>query len=183
MKEAQGCWGDSLPDYAHPLMAIDFEVQESAPEAVAIAPPEPATVRLALEHLRPFEIVESQFQQVGVTFKNAIALVPSNPAFPPHQGEMVLMAAPKPGCIEAHFAKPVRSVTGRVTSSHRAVMAAFDGNDQPIAQTESRGANLAGSEAGLPPNLALRLNAANIRRVRFYSFDGQLTLGELSFSA
>lgn len=138
-------------------------------------------VNLNFGKLQPFEVVNRQFQRLGVTFANAIALSPSNPAYPSPTGRMVIMGCPKAGWLEASFDAPVKFVSSCVTSSRPTVMAAFDSNNQPVAQTEMRTANLAGSNSELPPNVELRLNGDNIRRVTFYSFDGQLTVGEFSF--
>lgn len=137
---------------------------------------------LKLDQLNPFERVEQQFQDLGVTFKNAIALTPSNPAYPTRPGQTVLMGCPKSGWLEAKFDRPVRYVSGQITSSRRTVMAAFDANDCPIAQAESSGPNLATSASELSPNLELSLRGDEIRRVTFYAFDGQLTLSEFSFA-
>lgn len=138
-------------------------------------------VSLDLEDLTCFEVVEQQFSELGVTFVNAIALHPSNPAYPPHSGTTVLMAAPKSGWFEATFRRPVRFVSGYVTSSRRTVLAAFDAEDQPLIQAESPEPNLAGLDADTQPNVQLSLRAANIHRVTFYAFDGNLTIGAFSF--
>lgn len=140
-------------------------------------------VSLNFGKLQPFEIVNRQFQRLGVTFANAIALSPSNPAYPSSTGHMVVMGCPRGGWLEATFDAPVKFVSSCVTSSRPTVMAAFDGNNQPLGQTEMQTANLAGSNSELPPNVELQLNADNICRVTFYSFDGQLTVGEFSFGS
>jgi hypothetical protein len=141
-----------------------------------------AHVQLKFENLACFEAVDRQFERWGVTFSNVIALQPSNPAYAPRSGTTVLMGAPKSGWLEATFHCPVRYVSGNVTSSRRAVLTAFDTDNQPLTQTESPGANLAGADAETPPNLQLSLSAENIRRVTIYAFDGQLTLDEFSFT-
>jgi hypothetical protein len=141
----------------------------------------PHTICLDLEVLECYEVVQHQFEQWGVRFANAIALHPSNPAFPPHSGTKVLMGAPKSGWLEATFVKPVRYVSGFVTSSRATVMAAFNEQNQPLAQTKTPGANLAGGSADLSPNMQLSLQVDNIHRVTFQAFDGQLTLDDFSF--
>lgn len=148
----------------------------------SLAPSVPTCVRLDMEELQCFEVVDRQFQEQGVTFSNAIALIPSNPAFPPRSGMKVLMGAPKEGWVEATFSNPVKFVGGYVTSSRRTVLAAFDDQDQPVARTESRGGNLAGSNSPTPPNVQLCLQGQNIRRVTFHTFDGQLTLDDFMFA-
>src|SRR5919202_261193 len=46
----------------------------------------PSSVCLNLEDLKCFEVVDRQFHRYGITFENAIALQPSNPAYPPRTG-------------------------------------------------------------------------------------------------
>jgi hypothetical protein len=142
----------------------------------------PTCVRLDVEDLECFEVVNDQFADLGVTFTNAVALTPSNPSYPPHSGTKVLMGAPKSGWLEATFLRPVQFVGAFVTSSRCAVLAAFDSNNQPIAQSKSPAANLAGSDSKVPANVQLSLSGKDIRRVRFYSFDGQMTVDDFSFS-
>jgi len=154
-------------------------METSASEAVAL--PSLPQVRLNLNQLRPFEVVERQFQNHGVTFKNAIALIPSNPAFPARNGKTVLMGCPKSGWMEATFERPVEFVAGFVTASCNTVMAAYDAENRPLAQTRTAGPNLAGSNAEIPPNAELSLRVRNIRRVTFQAFDGHLTLGDFCF--
>lgn len=147
-----------------------------------LAPCTPACIRLNLEDLQCFEAVNSQFQDWGVVFTNAIAVHPSNPAYPSRGGKTVLMGAPKSGWLEATFARPVQFVSSFVTSSRRTVLSAFDVNNQEIAQTSSPGANLAGSDSKTPPNLQLSIKGNNIHRITLHVFDGNLTVSDFSFS-
>lgn len=139
-------------------------------------------VRLDLEDLECFEVVDRQFETWGVRFSNAIALQPSNPAFPTRSGKTVLMGAPRSGRLEATFNVPVNYVSGFITSSRRTVLSAYDAENRPVASTSSDSGNLAGSNSKLSPNVQLSLQAANIRRIIFHTFDGELTLDEFSFS-
>lgn len=138
-------------------------------------------VRLDWEDLQCFEVVSHQFQEWGVTFDNAVALRPSNPAYPPYSGMMVLMGAPKDGWLETTFSRPVRFVSGFITSSRRTVLTAFDNCDRVVGRTESAGANLANTKSSRTPNVQLKLNAPNIYRVTFHTFDGHLTLDDFCF--
>lgn len=141
----------------------------------------PACIRLALEELKCFEVVEHQFENWGATFTNAIAIQPSNPAFFTRPGATVLMGAPKSGLIEVSFKRPVRFISGLVTSSRRTVLSAYDQDGTVIAQSELPAPNLVGSHSPIPPNAPLSVKAANIYRASFYAFDGQLIVDELSF--
>lgn len=157
-----------------------FDVQMLTTEAPLVAY-QPATVYLDFEQLSNFDRVDSYFQQWGVSFGNAIALRPSNPAFPPRSGKTVLMSHPHPGCLEVKFCAPVQSVSGYVTSSQRLHLVAFDAGDRPIAQTGLASANLARPGCKLSPNQHLRLQAPGIYRLAFYASGGQLTLDDFSF--
>ncbi|MBE9127539.1 hypothetical protein IQ257_20760 [Coleofasciculus sp. LEGE 07092] len=138
------------------------------------------SVSVNLEDLNCFEVVEHQFCQYGITFKNAIALHPSNPAYPPRSGCTVLMAAPKNGWLEAIFLQPVGRFRCYVTSSQRTIMSAYDHQDRLIGKSTSE-PNLAGSDSEFSPNAPLKIDAPNISRITFYAFNGQLTLADLSF--
>lgn len=139
-------------------------------------------IRLNLADLKYFEVVERQFEPWGVIFANAIALHPSNPAFPTRSGSIVLLGAPRNGSIEAKFSQPVQFVRGCVTSSRRTVLTAYDSNGREIARDRLLAPNLAGSNSPVPPNSELKVSAEEITQVKFYAFDGQLTLDDFSFS-
>ncbi|HEY9647223.1 MAG TPA: hypothetical protein V6C88_12675 [Chroococcidiopsis sp.] len=162
-----------------PFQTVDFQTVDTASDLVWQAT---SCIRLDMEELNCFEVVDCQFQQWGVTFSNAIALHPSNPAYPPKSGKTVLMGSPKEGRVEATFDTPVRYVSGFVTSSRRTVMLAFDANGQPVARMETPASNLMGSDSAVPPNVQLSLQGREIHRVSFQAFDGQLTLDDFSFS-
>ncbi|MEG5002287.1 MULTISPECIES: hypothetical protein [unclassified Microcoleus] len=141
----------------------------------------PAIVRVALEDLKCFEVVEHQFAHWGVTFSNAVAIQPSNPSFFTGSGATVLMGAPKSGLIEVTFKYPVRWVSGLVTSSRRTVLSACDIDGNPIVQDEMPAPNLVGSNSPIDPRAPLRVKAPNIHKITFYAFDGQLIVDDLTF--
>ncbi len=141
----------------------------------------PHAVRLALQELKCFEVVEHQFGHWGLTFTNAVAIQPSNPAFLTTHGMTILMGAPKSGVIELSFKYPVRFVSGLVTSSRRTVLSACDLDGTQIAQDEMPAPNLVGSSSAIDPSTELRVTAPNISRITFYAFDGQLVVHDLIF--
>jgi hypothetical protein len=143
----------------------------------------PLSVCLNLEDLKCFEVVESQFRDYGITLKNAIALQPSNPAYPPRTGSTVLIGAPKNGWLEAHFTQAIRQFCCYVTSSQRTIMSAYDNQDKLLVRQSLSGANLAGIDSRLPPNAQLLIESPNIARITLYAFDGQLTASDLSFDS
>lgn len=147
-----------------------------------IPPNAPVCIRLDLNDLKCFDTVDRQFEAWGVRFHNAIALHPSNPAFPTRRNHLVLMAGPRSGFLEATFLRPVSFVRGFVTSSRPMLFSAYGDQNNLLAQTELAKANLATLEDSTPANTQLSLTVANTHRVRFYAFDGQFTLDEFSFS-
>jgi len=142
----------------------------------------PTYIRLNLETLQSFEVVDRQFQNLGVTFFNTIALQPSNPVYASRAGSMVLMGAPKSGWLEVTFLRPVHQVSSVVTSSRSITMVAYDINHQQVAQTKSSTTALSGDRLPILSNVHLSLQGKDIRRVTLYTFDSQLTLDEFNFS-
>lgn len=138
-------------------------------------------VCLNLESLQPFEVVNGQFEAMGVTLNNAIAIHPSNPAFPTYSGKILLLAAPEHGLIEITFSQPVCYISGRVTSSRPTVFTAYNSLGKELVRKKIPHANLAGSNSPIEPNQLLSAEGRNIRKVTFYAFDGQLTLDTISF--
>lgn len=141
----------------------------------------PSSVCLNLEDLKCFEVVEHQFHHYGIAFINAIALQPSNPAYPPRSGSTVLMGAPKSGWLEVRFSEPVCMFGCYVTSSQRLILSVYDHQDKLLDRQSMTGPNLAGSDSLIPPNTPLRVEQPNISRITFYAFDGQLTVTDLNF--
>jgi hypothetical protein len=160
-----------------------------------LAVPVTGCVRLDLEDLPCFTVVERQYEQWGVLFSNAIAIHPSNPVFSAYSGVMVLLGAPKSGWLEATFIHPVQYVGGFVTSPHRIIISAFNRHNQLIAQGESlpipggsiKGRNIKdgnikdGNIKDSSMTVRLSLTAANIHRVTLHSFNAQLTLDDFCF--
>ncbi|NES01384.1 MAG: hypothetical protein F6K22_00100 [Okeania sp. SIO2F4] len=141
----------------------------------------PSCIRLGLKDLKSFEVVDHQFQNWGVTFSNAIAIEPSNPAFAVPPGTKVLMGAPKSGLIEMNFTSPVKFVSGLVRSSRRTVLSAYNQNEELLAQDEMSASNLLYPDSIIRPDAELTVDAENIYKVSFYAFDGQLIVIDLSF--
>lgn len=141
----------------------------------------PPCVRLNLETLKSFETVDNQFRAWGITLSNAIALDPSNHAFPPRSGQIVLMGAPKSGWFEVIFHRPARFFNVYVTSSQRALLCAYDNQGKVLDQAELRSPNLAHTNAAIAPNAQMQVFGPEIARVTLYAFDGQMTLDDPSY--
>ncbi len=142
----------------------------------------PSSVCLNLEDLKCFEVVDRQFHHYGIVFSNAIALQPSNPAYPPRTGTTLLMGAPKSGWLEVAFERPIRQFCCYGTSSLRLLLSAYDNQNNLLVRKSLPKPNLAGSDSPIPPNAQLEIEVPDISRITFYAFDGQLTLSDLSFS-
>ncbi|MEA5552222.1 hypothetical protein VB713_14855 [Anabaena cylindrica UHCC 0172] len=141
----------------------------------------PKCMRLDLDELNYFEIIDNQFKQHGLIFHNSLAIHPSNPAFPSQSGLKVLMGSPKSGFLEVNFLHPVHLVSALVTSSQRLVLEAYDQNDQLLTQSVLPTANLSNSGSEISPNTMLSVIATDIKKVKFCSFDGNFTLDEFRF--
>ncbi|MBV6622841.1 MAG: hypothetical protein KI793_07805 [Rivularia sp. (in: Bacteria)] len=137
---------------------------------------------LQLDNLQCFEVVDRQYESKGIIFNNCIAIEPSNPAFPPHSGLIVLMSSPKSGLLEATFVNPVHSVSAFVTSSQRLVLSAYNESHQLLDCAILPSGNLANSDSLLAPNILLSVSAQNIHSICFHAFDAQFTVDDLSFS-
>jgi hypothetical protein len=168
-------------NFMEPQVAIASPCWSAADCTSNLLVTKPLSVCLDLEDLRCFEVVDEQFQHYGITLKNAIALQPSNPAYPPRSGNTVLMGAPKSGWLEATFSKPISKFCCYVTSSQRMVLSAYDSQDKLLVRQSLSVPNLAGFDDKLPPNAQMIIEEPNISRITFYAFDGQLTLDDLSF--
>ena len=166
---------------ATPLTAATLSEIDLTPAEVLTC--QTRCVRLDWEELDRFTAVNRQYESLGVVFTNAIAITPSNPAYPAYSGSIVLMGSHKSGYLEAIFLQPAHFVSGFVTSSRRMVMTAFDAENREVSQTQTPEPNLAGSGASTQPNLFLQLTGKNIHRVTFHAFDGQFTLDDFCFSA
>lgn len=172
----------SIADYIEPQAVITSPFGGVAECNTNVLVIRPSSVYLNLEDLKCFEVVEHQFHHYGIKFKNAIALQPSNPAYPPRSGTNVIMGAPKTGWLEATFSQPIRQFCCYVTSSQRMILSAYDSEDNLIARSSMISSNLAGSDSPISPNAQMKIQGLNISRITFYAFDGQLTITDLSFS-
>lgn len=139
-------------------------------------------VRIDLEDLDRFTFVTDQFAEVGVTFKNAVAIEPSNPMYPPKSGNRVLIGAPSSGWLSATFHQPVAWVGAYITGSRSVLMSAFDAADRLLAKIELPAANLANGENEMPPNYPMLLKAEGIASIRVHCVGGQFTLDDFSYN-
>ncbi len=166
-----------IEPFAFQAASLDIKVDSGSLVSTSIG------VRLDLEDLPSFAVVDCQYASWGVLFNNAVAICPSNPAYPPRSGMMVLLGAPRNGWLEATFLQPVQHVSSFITSSRNTVMRAFNNRNQLVAQTESSAAlNRSGQEQ--PAKMAsqrLSVNAANICRITLHSLNGHLTVDDFCF--
>lgn len=141
----------------------------------------PRCIRLNLDHLKSYEIVDNQFKRYGIIFNNCLAVQPSNPAFPRHSGLNLLMGSPKNGLLEVAFLRPVNWVSALVTSSQRLVVGAYDEDDKLLDESVLSAGNVVNSGSDIPPNTMLSVTANYIQKVSFCCFDGHFTLDEFKF--
>jgi len=177
--------GEASVAFAEPRPVIDADLDlKSEAGALGYSPassPAHASqssvcVRLDIEDLPQFAVVDRQYESWGVRFDNAVAIHPSNPAYPPHSGSMVLMGAPRCGWLEATFVRPVQHVSSFVISSRHTVIRAFNRQNQLVAEAETESNLGQGSTS-----FQLTSSAQNIHRVTLESFNGQLTVDDFCF--
>lgn len=141
--------------------------------------------KIDFSQLGNFEVVGPQYEQQGIQFQNAIALHPSNPAFPSCNGNAIILGGPKSGTLDIWFSPPVHTVESSVTSSGVTVMTAFDDNGQIIATDETLGRNLDDEHSDHAPHVRLSVHLANrqeVHHVRLRCGGGHVSLSELGFS-
>lgn len=153
--------------------------QRVSPKFKPAPPPSSTIVQLELEALNCFETVENQFDLWGITFKNAIALQPSNPAFITKPDQVVLMSGPNSGFVEIHFHHPLRYIEARIISSQSTILSAFNADNQEIASTQTPPSESRTVTASVLPPTLLKIQAEDIYKVMFSTFDGQLIIDHL----
>lgn len=94
-------------------------------------------IHLPFENLRCFEVVREQFAHLGILFENTVVLQPSNAAYFPEVGRLVLMGAPQNGWLEIRFTIPITHFRCRLTSSQPAVISAYDSEDHLLQTLET----------------------------------------------
>lgn len=142
-------------------------------------PPCTAPIQLELDALNCFEIVKDQFLVWGITFKNAIALQPSNPAFITQADQVVLMSGPNSGFLEICFHHPLKLIEARVTSSQPTVLSAFNASHQEVACTHTPTPEATPAVGSVLPPALLQIRTPDIHKVTFSTFDGQLIIDYL----
>ena len=174
-RDAVQDWGGSAwVEFAEPRPIVDADLNLKAGGQVCLPTRSYVCLRLDVEDLPCFTVVEQQYEAQGVRFHNAVALHPSNPAYLTRSGVMVLLGAPRAGWLEATFVQPVQSVSSFVISSRRIVIRAFNRQNQLVAEAEAE-ANIGQGSTHL------HLSAPNIHRVTLESFNGQLTVDDFCF--
>lgn len=141
-------------------------------------------IQLPFENLRCFEAVKEQFAHLGVFFENTVVLQPSNVAYFPAVGRMVLMGAPRNGWIEITFTVPVAYFACRLSSSHPTTVTAYDGENQVLQLIEIEASNSSDpyNLMNTPPaNFPVIINNKGIQQVTFSSLDGQLVIHDVRF--
>ncbi|HEY9848388.1 MAG TPA: hypothetical protein V6D28_02940 [Leptolyngbyaceae cyanobacterium] len=130
----------------------------------------PKLVRLDFNDLKQFEQVSDRYRHLGVGFSGAIALQPSNPAFPNKSGSFVLMPMGNLMSLSAYFYKPIGWAGALVCSSRIVVLAAYDKEGNFLGQTSTIGksSNLEDREEE-STSQQLQLNFPNIVKLEFYS--------------
>lgn len=141
--------------------------------------------RLDFEDLSAFEIVKDQYRHQGIRFEHAIALEPSNPAFPLINGSRVLMPVAEQTCITLHFKQPVQHIGAWVTSARTINLTAFDTEGRQVGRVSLGPFSylaLSPQHTAQFPQQILQIKGRAIAKVVFES-SAPFTLDNLFFSA
>ncbi len=140
------------------------------------------SVQISFEALSAFDRVTTQFESLGVRFHNAIALKPSNPAFPQDTDACVLLPTQNNSSLALDFVQPMTWIEVSVSSVQAVRLRGFDASDEVL--TEAGDAydycNLGAHPNHELPQQQLRIAAAGLSKVVIES-DTPLTLNEISF--
>ena len=137
-------------------------------------------VELNFEDLSAFEQVRDQYSDLGIKFDKAIALQPSNPAFPPRSGAVVLMPMNHGLSLSVYLYRSIQAIGAFVTGTRQVRLTAFDCNGQVVAQSDTgvrRYVHEQRETVDPLPRHKLELSAKAIARVEFAS-DSPFTLDD-----
>lgn len=137
-------------------------------------------VELDFEDLSAFEQVRDQYSNLGIRFAGAIALQPSNPAFPPHSGSVVLMPMSHGLTLSVYLSRCIQTIGAFVTGTRQVRLTAFDCHGKAIAQSDTGARQYVHEQRQTLVPLSqqkLELATARIARVEFAS-DSTFTLDD-----
>lgn len=129
-------------------------------------------LRLDFQDLTAFECVTEQYRHLGVYFSGAIALEPSNPAFPPKSTAFVLMPLGHEMMITVTFDTLASQIGAWVCGAGSVILTAFDSKGKILKQastTASPWLALSNQEQGAWPQHQLELKQHGIAKVMFHS--------------
>jgi hypothetical protein len=137
-------------------------------------------VELDFENLSAFEQVRDQYLGLGIKFEGAIALQPSNPAFSPHSGSVVLMPMKNGLSLNAYLYRSFQTIGAYVTGTRQVRLKAFTQDGKVIAQSATGARQYIHEQrdtVDLLPQHKLELSSDGIARVEFAS-DAPFTLDD-----
>lgn len=146
----------------------------------AAQPLQLSRIKLDFEDLSAFEQVRDQYSGLGIKFAGAIALQPSNPAFLPHSGSVVLMPLTNGLSLGVYLYRTSQTVGAFVTGTKQVRLTAFDANDKVIAQSNTGARQYVQEQRQTVdplPQHKLELTAVGIARVEFAS-DAPFTMDD-----
>ncbi|NJL35528.1 MAG: hypothetical protein HC899_01360 [Leptolyngbyaceae cyanobacterium SM1_4_3] len=165
----------NLIDRLHyPLVAADLVQPDSA------QPLQLGCVELDFEDLSAFEQVRDQYSGLGIKFAGAIALQPSNPAFLPRSGSVVLMPMTNGLSLSAYLYRTAQTVGAFVTGTKQVRLTAFNREGKVIAQSDTGARQYVQEQRQTVdplPQRKLELTAGGIARVEFAS-DAPFTMDD-----
>jgi hypothetical protein len=129
-------------------------------------------LELDFADLPVFESVQDRYQDQGIRFEGAIALRPSNPAFPVEPDAIVLASEGRQSKIAVRF-EPLRQRVGaNVTATQRVKLTLWNHKNEPIAEQWAGTIQYVQGQATANESFAqyrMELIQENIARVEFSS--------------
>lgn len=138
-------------------------------------------IDLVFDELTLFELVNEQYQHLGMHIRGAIAIHPSNSAFQPPVDAIALM--PEAGApIEITFDRPIRHLVAVVNGARQIRMTGFDRHNNILAheRTETCLREIPAESTAAFPRHTLAIEGEAFSRVVFSS-DAPFLLQSLSY--
>jgi len=143
---------------------------QSKPIYHLLQPQATEQIRINFQELTLFEQVKSQYQDLGVRFEGAIAISPSNPAFFPLSGSLVVMPVADDLAITVHLHQPIQKIGALIIGARQVRLIAFDRHSNVLAHQSITFHPVQSSELiEVFPQQKLEIAATDIARVVFSS--------------
>lgn len=152
------------------LMLPPIKAQSNPIYRLPFQPQIKELTKIDFKELKLFEQVKSQYKDLGVQFDGAIAISPSNPAFFPFSGSLVVMPVADDLAITVHLDQPMQKIGALVIGARQVRLIAFDRHSNVLAHHSLTFHPVQSSQLiEVFPQQKLEITATDIARVVFSS--------------